>query len=143
MRQRAGALARPGAIPITVAGVVLAVATVWVKLTTPGHALSPQDAGFAVITVPLLAMAAVGLVLSMRHPANPVGWLVSASLIAFDFLLLGSSYTDRLTAANDLPGWPIVPLAVLATLGWSAGLPMLLILHPLVFPDGHVISARL
>jgi len=58
-------------------------------------------------------MAAVGLVLSMRQPSNPVGWLVSASLIAFDLLLFGSSYTDRLTAAHDLPGWPVVPLRCL------------------------------
>jgi signal transduction histidine kinase len=142
MRQRIGALARPGAVAITVAGVVLGVATVWVKLTTPAHAASQRDAGFALVLVPLLAMAAVGLVLSMRQPANPVGWLVSASLIAFDFLLFGSAYTDRLTAAHDLPGWPIVPLAALATLGWSAGFPLLLIVMPLVFPDGHVVSRR-
>src|SRR3982074_2735278 len=142
MRQRVGALARPGAIAITVAGVGLAVATVLVKLTTPGHAASPQAAGFALVMVPFLARAAVGLVLLMRQPANPVGWLVSASLIAFDLLLLGSAYTDRLTAANDMPRWRMLPLAVLATLGWSAGFPLLLIVMPLVFPDGHVVSRR-
>ena len=128
MRQRIGALAGPGAVAITVAGVGLAVATVLVKLTTPAQAASHRDAGFAGVLVPLLAMAAVGLVLSIRQPANPVGWLVSVSLIAFDLLLFGSAYSDRLTAAHDLPGWPIVPLAVLATLGWSAGFPLLLIL---------------
>ena len=142
MWQRLGALARPGAVAITAVGVVLAAATAWVKMTSPAHVGSQPAAGFALIMVPLLAMAAVGLVLSMRQPANPVGWLVSASLIAFDFLLFGSTYSDRLTATHDLPGWPTIPLAVLATLGWSAGFPMLLIVLPLVFPDGHVVSRR-
>src|SRR2546425_19155 len=142
MRQRIGALARPGAVTVTAAGVVLAVAAVWVKLTTPAHPASPLDAGFALVIVPLLAMAAVGFFLSTRQPANPVGWLVSASLIAFDLLLFGSAYTDRLAAAHDLPGWPIVPLVVLTTIGWSAGFPLLLIVMPLVFPDGHVVSPR-
>jgi signal transduction histidine kinase len=137
-----GALARPGAIAITVAGVAVGLVAVLVKMTPPGHPANLQDAGVVLIMVPLLAMAAVGLLLSMRQPANPVGWLLSASLLAFGFLLLGSSYSDRLTAANDLPGWPIVPLAILSTLGWSAGFPMLLIVMPLVFPDGHVISPR-
>ena len=142
MSRPIGALARPGAVAITVAGVVLAVATVWIKLTTPAHAGSQADAGFASVLVPLLAMAAVGLVLSTRQPANPVGWLVSASLIAFDLLLLGSSYTDRLTAIHDLPAWPLLAMTVLATFGWSAGFPLLLIVLPLVFPDGHVVSPR-
>src|ERR1700694_910891 len=107
MRQRIGALAGPGAVASTVAGGVLAVATVLVKLTTPAQAASHRDAGFAGVLVPLLAMAAVGLVLSIRQPANPVGWLVSVSLIAFDLLLFGSAYSDRLTAGDALPAWLI------------------------------------
>ncbi|MFY9615742.1 MAG: histidine kinase [Candidatus Dormiibacterota bacterium] len=142
MRQRIGALARPGAVAIAVVGVVLAVATVLIKLTAPGQAASPLDAGFVLVLIPLLSMAAVGFVLSTRHRDNPVGWLVSASLIAFDFLLLSTTYSDRLTAAHDLPSWPKAPMQVLATIGWSAGFPLLLIVMPLVFPDGHLVSRR-
>ena len=57
MRQRIGALARPGAIAITVVGVVLAVGKVSVKLTTPGHAVTPQDAASALVMVPLMEAA--------------------------------------------------------------------------------------
>ena len=87
-------------------------------------------------------MAAVGLVLSTRKPANPVGWLVSAGLIAFGLLLVGTAYMDRFTSAHDLPGWPIIPMQVLMTFGWSAGFPLLLIVMPLVFPDGRLVSRR-
>ena len=142
MRQRTGALARPGAVAITVAGVVLAAAAVWVKLTAPANSASQPGAGVASILIPLLTMSAVGLVLSTRQPANPVGWLVSASLIAFDLLLLGTAYSDRFTSAHDLPGWPMLPMQILATIGWSTGFPLLLIVMPLVFPDGHVVSRR-
>jgi signal transduction histidine kinase len=113
-----------------------------VRLTAPANTGSQPNAGFAGVAIPLLAMAGVGLVLTTRQPANPVGWLVSASLITFDLLLLGSAYSDRYTSAHDLPGWPIAPMQVLATFGWSAGFPLLLIVLPLVFPDGHVVSRR-
>src|ERR1700716_16355 len=135
-------LVRLGAIGLTLTGVVLAVAALLVRLTAPANTGSQPNAGFAGVAIPLLAMAGVGLVLTTRQPANPVGWLVSASLIPLDLLRLGSAYSDRYTSAHDLPGWPIAPMQVLATFGWSAGFPLLLIVLPLVFPDGHVVSRR-
>jgi signal transduction histidine kinase len=135
-------LVRPGAIALTVIGVVLAFAPVWLRLTLPTTAKSQVDLGFAFVLVPLLANAAVGLVLSRRQPANPVGWLVLTSCIAFDLLLLGTAYTDRYSSAHDVPGWPIGPMQVFATIGWSTGFPLLLIVLPLVFPDGRLVSRR-
>jgi signal transduction histidine kinase len=95
-----------------------------------------------VVLIPVVALAAVGFLLSTRLPANPVGWLVSGSLLAFGLLLFGSTYSDRYTSAHDLPGWPIGPMNVLSTLSWSAGFPLLFILLPLVFPDGRLVSRR-
>ena len=114
----------------------------WLKVTAPAQAASQPVAAFTLVLIPLLAMAAVGFVLSTRQPANPVGWLVSVSLIAVALLLIGTSYNDRFTAAHDLPAWPIIPMDVLATIGWSTGFPLLLIILPLVFPDGRLVSRR-
>jgi hypothetical protein len=55
-----------------VAGVVVAVAVV--------RPLTPGVLGEAVLTTLLyLGFAAIGLVLDLRRPANPIGWLYAAS----------------------------------------------------------------
>jgi signal transduction histidine kinase len=136
-------LIRPGAAVIAATGIAIVVATEWLSLTNPKASTSQSGgAGFLVVLIPFVALAAVGFLLSTRLPANPVGWLVSGSLLAFGLLLLGSTYGDRYTSAHDLPGWPIGPMNVLSTLGWSAGFPLLFILLPLVFPDGRLVSRR-
>jgi signal transduction histidine kinase len=131
----------PGAAVIAAIGVALAVTTEWLSLTDPSGAQN-GGVGFLLVLIPVLALAAVGYLLSTRLPANPVGWLVSCSLLAFGVLLLGSTYGARYASAHDVPGWPILPLNVLATVGWSAGFPMLFIFLPLVFPDGRLVSRR-
>jgi signal transduction histidine kinase len=130
----------PSAAVIAAIGVALVVTTEWLSLTDPTS--QNGGPGFLVVMIPFLALAAVGFLLSTRLPANPVGWLVSCSLLAFGLLLLGTTYTTRYTSAHDLPGWPLDPMNVLATIGWSAGFPLLFILLPLVFPDGRLVSRR-
>ncbi|HXA42929.1 MAG TPA: GAF domain-containing sensor histidine kinase [Candidatus Solibacter sp.] len=140
---RRSALLLPGAALIAAIGIGIVVATEWLSLTTPGGSPSQNGGlGFLVIMIPFLALAGVGFLLSTRLPKNPVGWLVSCSLLAFGLLLLGTTYTSRYSSAHDLPGWPMTPLVVLATIGWSTGFPLLFILLPLVFPDGHLVSRR-
>jgi hypothetical protein len=136
-------LVLPGAAVIAATGIALVVATLWLQLTDPtGSSSQTGGAGFLLVLIPILSLAAVGFLLSTRLPANPVGWLVSCSLLAFGLLLLGTTYTARYTAAHDLPGWPVGPMNVLATVGWSTGFPLLFILLPLVFPDGRLLSRR-
>ena len=136
-------LVLPGAAAIAATGGAIAVATEWLALTNPrGSTTSQGGAGFLVVLIPIVALAAVGFLLSTRLPANPVGWLVGGSLLAFGFLLLGSTYSDRYASAHDLPAWPILPMNVLSTIGWSTSFPLLFIVLPLVFPDGHVVSRR-
>jgi signal transduction histidine kinase len=136
-------LVLPGAAVVAASGIALVVATLWLQLTDPTGASSQTGgAGFLLVLIPILSLAAVGFLLSTRLPANPVGWLVSCSLLAFGLLLLGTTYTNRYTAAHDLPGWPVGPMNVLATVGWSTGFPLLFILLPLVFPDGRLVSRR-
>src|SRR5450755_1786257 len=136
-------LVLPGAAVFAATGIALVVATLWLQLTDPSGSLSQTGgAGFLLVLIPILSLAAVGFLLSTRLPANPVGWLVSCSLLAFGLLLLGTTYTNRYTAAHDLPGWPVGPMNVLATVGWSTGFPLLFILLPLVFPDGRLVSRR-
>ena len=63
-------------------------------------------------------------------------------MLALGLLLLGVAYNGRDSYAHDLPRALDAPLGALSALGWSAGFPTLLILLPLVFPDGHLISRR-
>ncbi|MEA2646380.1 MAG: hypothetical protein QOE92_1463 [Chloroflexota bacterium] len=115
------------------------------SFTTPGGAGSPDtnlNPFFATNALPMAALLGVGLLLSLRLPRNPVGWLLSASVLALSFLLLGAVYSSRLDFAHDLPTWPQLPLLFLTTTGWSTSFPTLLVLLPLLFPDGHLVSRR-
>ena len=131
---------RSAALATAVIGVSLGVIAVALKVV-PAHGHG-GDLSFIPVAIPILALAGVGLMLSLRLPSNPVGWLVSASQISFTLLLLGANYSDRLTVAKDVPSWPLDPIVFLTTFGWSAGFPFLLILLPLVFPDGRLVSRR-
>jgi signal transduction histidine kinase len=141
-RSRSG-LVLPGAAVIAATGIAIVVTAEWLSLTDPtGPTTQTGGAGLLVFMIPTLSLAAVGFLLATRLPANPVGWLVGCSLLAFGGLLLGTVYTGRYASAHDLPGWPNFPMNLLATIGWSTGFPLLLILLPLVFPDGHLVSRR-
>jgi len=134
------------AIALPLAGFALVAASDLLNLTAPAAARGNDvnlSLGRALVpNLPMLALVVVALLLSRRRPDNPVGWLVVTSLIAFGVLLLGSVYGSRYSAAHDVPFWPMYPMLVLSTLGWSTSWPALLILLPLVFPDGHLVSRR-
>ena len=132
--------ALPAALLLAAIGVGLLVANLVLNLSWPASIPNPQNSADALI--PGLAMVAVAFLISTRQPANPVGWLVSAGAIALGLLLVGSSYMNHLAVAHDVPDAPALPLGFLSIVGWSTGFPALLILLPLVFPDGHLISRR-
>jgi len=122
----------------------LIAADVVLALTLPSSI--PDSLGVdrqsALSAVPEIGGAAIAFLLTTRRPRNRVGWLLGISIMALSLLTLGSAYDAHVSYAHDLPGGPDVPLQVAANLGWSAAFPTLLILMPLVFPDGNLLSRR-
>jgi hypothetical protein len=97
------------------------------QLTLPGEAAA---------VIPVLASAAVGVIVARHQPRNPVGWL----LIFFTLLLmlsLDGGYYAVYCYRLGHPGLLLAPVAVLLVPLWApaAGLFTLVIL---LFPDGRL-----
>ena len=141
--RRRSSWAKPAALGMTAFGAVLIVAWVGIAVTMPGTVPS-DDASPAelILVLPLITMGSVGLLLTARMPANPVGWLLGVSVVVLCLLLVGTDYADHWLYVHDLPSAFLVPLGFAGTLGWAAGFPILLVVLPLIFPDGHLLSRR-
>ena len=89
-----------------------------------------------------LLFAIVGLVLTLRRPANPIGWLYSAAGLVWSAYIPVDPWVDQLQRS----GRP-VPLAAryLVLIGenfWAIGIVLAIILPLLLLPDGRLRSPR-
>jgi signal transduction histidine kinase len=88
-----------------------------------------------------VGMGASGSLLAGFRPRNPVGWLILAGAV-------GHLVTAALSApliATVAAGWPIDvtrTISTVVTAAWQIGLPGLLPLALLLFPDGRLPSGR-
>jgi signal transduction histidine kinase len=97
----------------------------------------PEIPVFALAT---LASAAVGLLLALRRPANPIGWVLLANALLMVVSGLAESYPGyALTHAGSYPGARLA--AAWNTWGWPA-LFAPLVAIALIFPDGRLPSPR-
>jgi signal transduction histidine kinase len=136
-------LALPAAITMTTLSAGLLTAWAIVNLTMPAAVpSSSSDHLYLVNGIPLLAGSAIALLLTTRRPANPVGWLLGVSMILLGLLFLGPDYAYHWLYGQDVPGAFVRPLLLGAALGWFAGFLILLVLLPLVFPEGRLLSRR-
>jgi signal transduction histidine kinase len=136
-------LALPAALTIAAISAGLLVAWVVLAVTMPA-AVPSDDASPAQLftALPLITMGVTAFLLTARRPKNPVGWLLGVSVAFLALLFVGSDYGDHWLYVHDLPAAWVVPLELAGSLGWAAAFPMLLVLVPLVFPDGHLLSRR-
>jgi hypothetical protein len=121
----------------TLAGVLLLVIVVAiVPLAYAAHTLI--DSLYPLAFAP--AFGGVGVVVALRQPRNPIGWL----LIGVGLLVGGSfdveTYADLVYRVGD-HGLPFGRLAVFLAPCWYPGI-VLLPLPILLFPDGRLPSAR-
>jgi hypothetical protein len=97
-------------------------------------------AGYA-LTFPL-GYATVGLVLGLKRPANPIGWLYAASGLVWSLELPLDPWVDKLILA----GQPLPLVAqVQAAAGefiWAPAIALGITLPALLFPDGRLRSRR-
>jgi hypothetical protein len=89
-----------------------------------------------------LGYATVGLALSLRRPANPIGWLYAASGLAWSLNIPGQAWLQHLVGG----GHPLPPAAQLAAvvgeINWDPAICFGIILPALVVPDGRLRSNR-
>jgi hypothetical protein len=89
-----------------------------------------------------LLFATIGLVLTLRRPDNPIGWLYAAAGLAWTVYVPWDPWVDQLLrTGHALP--PAAHLAALAgdTL-WAAGITLGIILPLLLLPNGRLRSRR-
>ncbi|MET0228234.1 MAG: hypothetical protein ABW234_05975, partial [Actinomycetes bacterium] len=89
-----------------------------------------------------LLFATVGLVLTLRRPENPIGWLYAAAGLVWTLYVPWDPWVDQLLEA----GRPLPPAARLAALAgdslWAVGLLLAVTLPLLLLPNGQVRSRR-
>jgi signal transduction histidine kinase len=99
-----------------------------------------QGAAFALAFA--LGYATVGLVLSLRRPANPIGWLYAAAGLAWSWSVPVEPWITQLV--DDHRPLPLAAqlAAVVADLGWAPAIALGVTLPALLLPDGRLRSRR-
>jgi len=120
----------------------VAVVTVAVVMGAALFSLDQLPVDLPLIALAVLAMASVGFLLSVRVPANAVGWLLAVSALALGVEILGLAYAQGSQAFAG-GSWPGTAVA-----GWlysnllSVPVLIMTIGIPLIFPDGRLLSPR-
>ena len=100
------------------------------------------NADFPLITLAVLAMAAVGALLAVRVPANKVGWLLLVSAVVLGMEFLGAVYAGG-SVAYAGGSWPGTAVAAwIYSVLLSVPVLIISVGIPLIYPDGHLLSAR-
>jgi hypothetical protein len=88
-----------------------------------------------------LGYATVGLVLSLRRPANPIGWLYAAAGLVWSLGIPGDAWVGQLVAEQR----PLPLAAQVAAVGefnWAPATVLGVTLPALLVPDGRLRSRR-
>jgi hypothetical protein len=104
-----------------------------------GSLAPPNSEGAGVIPV-VVAFFGVGLVVAYRRPLHRIGWILLACSFFFVLTALGGSYSvfDYRAHHGHLP---LGPIAVMIGPSWAPAI-VLLALAVILFPEGHLPSAR-
>jgi hypothetical protein len=89
-----------------------------------------------------LGFATVGLVLTLRRPANPIGWLYAAAGLAGCLTTPLEPWVDQLLAEHRPLPLAAQLNAVIGDLSWVMPIALGVTLPALLLPDGHLRSPR-
>jgi hypothetical protein len=89
-----------------------------------------------------LAYGTIGLVLMLRRPANPIGWLYGASGLVWSLIIPFEPWLDTLVRAHR----PLAPVGQVAVVfretSWALAIALGITLPFLLLPDGRLRSRR-
>jgi hypothetical protein len=90
----------------------------------------------------VLGFATVGLVLSLRRPGNPIGWLYGAAGLAWAYTIPLEPWVDKLL--REQRPLPFVAQVVVASgdLSWAPAIALGITLPALLLPNGRLRSRR-
>ncbi|HKQ03124.1 MAG TPA: hypothetical protein VJ735_22605 [Actinomycetes bacterium] len=90
----------------------------------------------------VLGFATVGLVLSLRRPGNPIGWLFGAAGLAWAYTIPFEPWVDQLLREHR--PLPLVAQVVVASgdLSWAPAITLGITLPALLLPNGRLRSRR-
>ncbi|HEX7268915.1 MAG TPA: hypothetical protein VF256_16035 [Streptosporangiaceae bacterium] len=89
-----------------------------------------------------LGYATVGLVLSLRRPANPIGWLYAAAGLVWSLAIPGDPWLYQLVAEHRPLPLTAQLAAVFGEFNWAPATVLGVTLPALVVPDGRLRSRR-
>jgi hypothetical protein len=102
--------------------------------------LDPGDANSLYLPPIAIPFVAVGALLALRRPRNPIGWLFLGFGTVASIDYLAEQYSHRaLAAGSDLPGADVV--TSFAAHFWHPFFSLFVFAF-LLFPDGHFVSRR-
>jgi hypothetical protein len=89
-----------------------------------------------------LGFATVGLVVSLRRPANPIGWLFAAAGLSSALSVPFEPWIDRLVRDHHALPLAAQVAAVYAEFAWAPTVALGVTLPALLLPDGRLRSRR-
>jgi hypothetical protein len=128
-------------LPWSLAGVaaVLAASGLVLSISNDPHGASK----FAIVGAVLgVSFPLVGAVIAARQPHNPIGWIFCAIGLSQGLDTFDTAYSTYVfvAKAGPLPGADV--MAWLSTWTYAPGFALLMTFSLLLFPDGHLPSAR-
>ena len=89
-----------------------------------------------------LGYATIGLVLSLRRPANPIGWLYAAAGLVWSLSIPGDAWLGQLLSEHRPLPLAAQVAAVHGEFNWAPATVLGVTLPALLVPDGRLLSRR-
>jgi hypothetical protein len=89
-----------------------------------------------------LGFATVGLVLTLRRPANPIGWLYAIAGLAWSWTTPLEPWVDQLIRDHQRLPLAAQLLVAVSNVGWALPIALGITLPALLLPDGRLRSRR-
>ena len=126
---------------------VSALAMIIILLTFPvisGHGISELAADPVVIVflIFVLVFVSVGALVATKRPENPLGWVMLATGITFSVAGMSTAWVEEFVRPGMETSLPAVSLAWISSWTWGIGPLLSGTFLLLLFPDGHLPSAR-
>jgi hypothetical protein len=112
----------------------------------PGGGPAPDDwragRGAASALAFPLGYASVGLVLTLRRPASPIGWLYAAAGLVWSLSIPGDAWLGQLLSEHRPLPLAAQAAAVFGEFSWAPATVLGVTLPALLVPDGRLRSRR-